>query len=386
MRVIEKYSFELKSKVRLYELTDRVHLFLDGQGLSYRRFYYYLMNLIHSFVNNEPSVKKCPIPCVRAASACPALGSVAHYIPYNPQHDFEKYYFSNIIDSTDCTENDILPYLGRIERTYGIDKADLYYCDVDFFGRTTQCERDFSSAKGYCEKCNIPFDERIFLNDQLFGSMIRIHRSFSGSGMANSLYLSVDAYHDGEYHIAEGYCKAMAELLPEAKPRREQFVYLSDAEKEAIDKISAEEEELLSGCRGFLKSHIPGSDRQNMYPSNYNIAPVLKRLAKANGYDYTFIWNGVYSLKKRMPRGHFMKIITDSDPSHYDTSFTVFFEGLGFSHRLYDVMFTPHSQSELNECAETFFNTMREFEAAYLPVLNALYDETPEWFCGGATW
>ena len=75
-----------------------------------------------------------------------------------------------------------------------------------------------------------------------------------------------------------------------------------------------------------------------------------------------------------------MLLVADSGPSHYDTSFSLNFQGIGYDHRLLVSMQPPTSQEELDACAERVLAVISEWEKVLLPALGAVYPETPGWF------
>ena len=65
MRLIQHDTFLIKSKPPFSEWPGIVHRFLEEQGLSYGKFYYFF---------DEQSLKGCP----RAVKDCPSLGEPVH--------------------------------------------------------------------------------------------------------------------------------------------------------------------------------------------------------------------------------------------------------------------------------------------------------------------
>lgn len=401
MRVINIFSFETANKVKFSELPAIVHRFLDEQGLCSGRFLYYLESFDYKelaqrqkamlgfmdkfqredFDKQIEKYLKYPwgSPCARAVKDCPKLGPVRSLTPPE-KNDLKTLYVSNILDPTDCTEADVAPFYKRIERTYGIGEADLFYCDIDFFGKTIPAVRDTEHIKGIYERYGSEYDESYKLPEQLIGSYIKIDRCNAGIPRWNVLEMSIDILHDGIIMDAKPYREAMAELLPGVKCSSSLAVILSEEEKAAVADAGKKAEPMIRKCRSFLKKRLHGADHQILEMPNYKIAPKLRKLSREHGYDYTFVLNGVFSMKKRLPRGHFLVISTTSGPSHADSTFGLTFTGLGFSHSLGCAMYAPSCQEEFDACAEDFFAAAAEFEKTYAMQLNELYDVTPEWF------
>ena len=194
------------------------------------------------------------------------------------------------------------------------------------------------------------------------------------------LELSIDTLYDSALYDPEPYFNSMAELLPGAKYTTALRVFLTDEEKSEIAPYGKQAAPVIEACSGFLKEKLPSKERQTLSMPNYNIAPILKKLAKRSGYSYSYRQLGFYSLAKRMPRGHYIDLFFTSGPSHYDTSLSIKFKGLGFEHALVCVMETPENQTELDTWLNHVFDVLSEFEKEYVPLLDALYKPTPDWF------
>ena len=158
------------------------------------------------------------------------------------------------------------------------------------------------------------------------------------------------------------------------------MILLNDSDRERIAVKDEEAAPVIEKCRDFLSKRLVSAERQNSRSEGYKIAPKLKKLAKAYGFDYSYESDGCYLLKKRMKRGHYISVSATSGPSRLDTRFGLRFEGLGFRHELTNIMTTPTNQKEFDACSENVFEAVKELEDALSSKLDELYDPTPEWF------
>ena len=364
MRLIQHDTFLIKSKPPFSEWPGIVHRFLEEQGLSYGKFYYFF---------DEQSLKGCP----RAVKDCPSLGEPVH-VNGGSYGFFDTWVLSNIHTPTACTEADLLPLMKKLHRSYGFSDVTLYYLDVDFFGRVIPAERDLTPARQQAEWHNKPLDPTIFLDRQLQGCGITLHRDILGN---NTICMSMDLIRDGELLDPRPYVDAMKTLLPGVRHRSFQEVVLSEEEKADIAARSEAAVPLLERVHSFFEARLPGNQGQNRFPSQYKVAPILKKLSKERGWQYRFLADGVFFMTKTTPRGQTLKLTADSGPSRYDTGFYLDFQGVGYSHRLWTAVYLPTSQEELDRAAEEVFAAAAEFEQS--PLLQELTDHFPEvpgWF------
>ena len=398
MRAIRILYFEVKKSPKFSELPSIVHRYLDSLGLTSGRFIYCLENLdeiadarmnlkrleaeghgkLAERMLLEPRYQKLfsgayKAPIERALKDCPKLGSLKRIPSTEETPMLSRMLVSNAVEETDCTEDDIAPFFKRYERTYGMMNTSFFYYDVDFFGKSIPFIRDRSSLN---QNLFLVSDDAA-LEHQIYGSGIRIRRDALGDV---GLELSIDILHDGELYDPTPYIRAMKELLPTAKCRDRLRVFLSDEEKSEIERLKKQAEPLIAECRSYLEKRLPSKERQTLSMPEYNIAPLLKKLAKRSGYSYKYKPQGLYELKKRLPRGHFLKLDLTSGPSHGDTRLFLSFSGPGFKHRLASVMETPENQQELDAWLSYAFSVLDEFEKNYASKLNSLYNETPLWF------
>ena len=398
MRAIRIYTFDVKKTAKFSALPAIVHEFLEKEGLAAGRFLYCLEAIDHEadarmnlerleregeteyaeMLRSHPHytkllTEKPQSPCERAVKDCPKLGNVKKLPSTIEVPMFNRLQVTNAVEDTGCTEADIAPFFKRFERTYGAMDTSFFYYDVDFFGRSLPFFRDRTKLNPNLFIVN----DDPCLAEQIYGSGIRIGRSALGEIM---LELSIDTLYDSALYDPEPYFNSMAELLPGAKYTTALRVFLTDEEKSEIAPYGKQAAPVIEACSGFLKEKLPSKERQTLSMPNYNIAPILKKLAKRSGYSYSYRQLGFYSLAKRMPRGHYIDLFFTSGPSHYDTSLSVKFKGLGFEHALVYVMETPENQTELDTWLNHVFDVLSEFEKEYVPLLDALYKPTPDWF------
>lgn len=363
MHLIQTDSFYIKSKPPFSEWSQIVHRFLEEQGLSCGKFYYFF---------EEFSQKGCP----RAVKDCPSLGQ-PELVNGRSYGMTDTWVLSNIHTPTACTEADLLPLMKKLHRSYGFSDVTLYYLDVDFFGRVVPTERDLTPARQRAEWHHRPLDPRICLDQQLRGCGFQLHRDILGN---NVLSMSMDLIRDGELLAPAPYVEALKALLPGARHRTIQEVVLSDAEKAEIAARNEAAAPLLERVQAFFAARLPGNQGQNHFPSRYKLAPILKKLSKQYGWHYHFIADGVFTMDKQTEKGQCLRLMADSGPSRYDTGFYLEFQGVGFQHRLWTAVYLPTNQEELDAAAEEVFAAAAEFEKSeLLQSLTAHFPEVPGW-------
>ena len=370
MRVIHTCTFSMSTKTPYSEFPAIARRFLEEQNLVAHRFMYYFDEMICLKSYEETLATG---GCAKAVKDCPALGSIRYINVESTAHEL---FLTNIDKDTGCTEADILPHMNKIHRRYGFRESDLYYYDIDFFGHVIPFEREMSFVKLKSEYLQREVDPALLIYDQLRGSGIRLHRYSTGG---NYISLSIDILHNGIIYDAKPYFDAMKALLPNKNPWVKMDIYLSEAEKQEIASWDKQIAPILEEARSFLAERFPSKDGPYNNPV-YRLAPTLKKLAKQYGYAYKYEGNGFYSIDKRMPRGHILRLWVDSGPSHFNTTYGVIMEGVGFCHRIYFSEHVPRNQAESDACSEAFFSVAAEFEKAFIPKLDAFYEETPDWF------
>lgn len=377
MRVIQTYTFHMSPKMCYSDYPSIAHRFLEEQKLVSHRFLYFFNELIFQKLYEETLATGS---CARAVKDCPALGKI-RFLDGSCYGMAAALFVSNIDMDTGCTEADILPHMKKIHRRYGLSESDLYYYDIDFFHHVIPCERDMTYAESRAEYFQRDLDPALLLQNQPYGSGIRLHRYSTGG---NYISLSIDLLHNGKIHDATAYFDAMKALLPHVHPTVSMQIYLTKEEKRVIASWDKQIAPVLQKSRCFFSERFPTKDRQNNYLSNYTIAPKLKKLAKRYGFLCHYEGFGVYVLDKRTPRGHALRLWVDSGPSHYDTTYHVNIQGIGFCHELCNSMQLPTNQAESDECSEKMLLVLSEFEKTLIPELDPFYAETPNWFVPSA--
>lgn len=350
MRLVQHYTFNIKTKIPFSEWPEIVNRFLPENHLTSHRFLYFFEDLLGFEQTMEDALVHGG--CARILRDCPALGEIRL-----ANNRFDKLWLSNIDQPNDIPESDILPLMKKIHRRYGFSECDLYYFDIDFFGKRTYFARR--------------------MENQPYGSGITLHRDVCGD---NYLKLSVDLLHDGVVMDAAPYFEAMQKLLPKIKATASLEIYLSEEEKQRIEEINQAAAPVLKTCRSFFEERLPFTATQNTFSSNYSVAKPLKKLAKKYGYAYKLVWNGVYALEKRTAKGNVIYLDVDSGPSHYDLGVGVSYQGIGFCHKIGCSNQTPTNQQEADAYLEHVMSIVSEFDNTLLPSLDGRYPETPGWF------
>jgi len=375
MRLVKHYFFNIKTKIPFSELPEIVHRFMSENHLTSHRFLYFFEDILSIYQTKDEALPQSS--CAKILKDCPSLGEIRYHNGRSHNRS-DKLWLSNIDRSDDFPESNLLPLMKKIHRRYGFCESNLYYFDIDFFGKRTCFERDYSIALRMSRTDKIPFDPTLYMECQPYGSGITLHKDACAE---NYLKLSVDLLHDGIVMDATPYYEAMQKLLPQIKATSSLSIYLSEEEKQLIEEINQSAEPVLQNCRDFFANRLSFTSSQNYFPSNYSVAKPLKKLAKKYGYTYKLVWNGgVYSLEKRTAKGNVIYIDVDSGPSHYDLGVGISYQGVGFKHRIGCSNQTPINQQEVDACLEDTLLAVSEFENTLLPELDRLFPETPSWF------
>ncbi len=376
MRIIKYCHFNIGTKIPFSTLPEIVHQYLANLGLKSHRFMYYFSDTVSSDPMLQMVWRKGG--CDKAYKDCPSFGTPR----YLDTEDFgfgsggEKI-LSNIDGQEGCTEDEILPLMKKIHRSYGFTETNLYYFDVDFFHDLLPFWRDFSSAQKHCDHYKKELEPLLFLSQQPKGSGIHLYRDFMGKG---GITISVDVLHDGKVLDATPYFDAMKALLPKICCNETMVAYLTPEEQKDVNERNIQAAPLLNECGAFLKRRLPSNEPDHCIFGNYKIAEKIKSLGKKYGYQYKFLADSLFALTKRTHGGHSFTLLVESGPSRTVISFAFKFQGLGFEHYLYVVSRYPSNQEEFDQCAEQVMAAVTEFEREKLPLLDAFYPETPEWF------
>lgn len=375
MRLVKHYIFDIKTKIPFSEWVEIVHRFLSENGLTSHRFLYFFEDMVNEHETKEEALSR--INCTKIRKDCPSLDEFRCH-DGKSRNLSDRLWSSNIDRSDDFPESNLLPLMKKIHRRYGFCESNLYYFDIDFFGKRTYFERDFSVAIERSQVDKMPFDPTLYIECQPYGSGITLHRDVCAE---NYLELSVDLLHDGVVMDATPYYDAMQKLLPQIKATTSLTIHLTEEEKQRIAEINQSAAPMLQRCHDFFAGRLPSAFAQNALPSHYSVAKPLKKLAKKYGYAYKLVWNGgVYSMEKRTAKGNVIYIEVDSGPSHYDLGVGISYQGIGFQHRMGYSNHTPTNQQEADVYLENVFSVVSEFEGALLMDLDHLFPETPDWF------
>ena len=371
MRLIKKYSFRIGTKIPYAKWSALVHQFLEEQGLTSQSFLYYFDGYPNNGAPIQEQLKTCA--CAKLLKDKPSLGEVRFYNGKRYGRS-DHFFLSNIDGSALASDAVILPLMNKIHRHYGFAGSDLYYFDIDFFGKKTSFERDLS----VCEENGDLFDPLKDLELQPYGSGICLHRDIL---CENELVLSVDILHDGKIFDSAPYAEALRNLLPNIKCEESLEIYLTDEEKRNIESINTEASEILEHCRDYFSKRLKSEGVAYSFCAQYALALPLKRLAKQYGYQYRHLDRScVFSLQKRTQRGHIIYVEVATEPSRYSLGSEVSFCGIGYRHELGGNCRTPRNQEEADICLLDLMEALAEFERMLLPELDRLYPETPDWF------
>lgn len=355
MRVIKEYCFNIGTKLPFAQWPEIVHRFLEENGLTCRRFLYHFSDYVH-----EPEVR--PKACERLQKDCPEIGE-SRLVP-TAVNGLSEWVLTNVDGEGDFREERLLPLMGKIHRSYGFANTALYYCDVDFFGGVIPFEREgeLDSHRWQLHSSGISLCRDAVFNDA-------------------QLILSIDVLRGGQFMDAAPYCEAMQRLLPKIKVKATQKIVLTEAEKRRAEQVNQAAESMLEKCRCFFRERMPENWAQTLDGPHYSLATALKKLGKLHGYTYSVVWTGgTFGLEKRTKRGNALFITADAGPSRTRTDLCVYYQGLGFNHKLAAASFAPTCQAELEAMLGQAMGHAADFERSLLPELDALFPESPAWF------
>lgn len=362
MRVIKKRNYYIRGKIPYSQWPELIHRYMHEQGLTNQKFLYCFSNLTN------------PAGCLRLVKDLPEIGSPREFYE---DGQYREFFLTNIDTDNGCSEAQIMPLMKKIHRSYGLTDCDLYYLDVDFFSDPIPSGRLLKLAERHYHIINKPVNPLYMIDRQPYGSGFHLHRDILSD---NYLSMSVDILHHGVIMDPEPYFSAMEKLLPGIRSNEMLNIYPTDEEQNAFDQNNATAMPAIKRCRDWLDAKLPGVGRQNTFRSNYNLAPKLKKLAKKYGFDYSYSGGGLYTLQHKTEKGHIFQLVADSGPSHYDTSFSMSIQGLGFYFILCAAMFVPTGQQEFDACAERAAEVADVFRKEMLPALDVYWPDTPDWY------
>lgn len=375
MRAIMTRRFYIKTKIPFSEWPTIVHTFLDECNVSCSRYMYFFQDFAGSRKSTDEQSNRCG--CRRILKDLPSLGEI-RYHGYAKYRMSDSFWLSNIDGESSVSEADILPLMKKIHRSYGFADCNLYYYDMDFFGHTIPFERDYSIAEKMCRAKGMDYDPSMLIEAQPYGSGIVLHRDVCGE---NYLDLSVDLLSGGKEYDPEPYFKKMLELLPNIRYTDSTKIYLTSEEKQQFEEVNRHNAPIIRNASDYFDRFISSKESQNRFTSSYSLAPKLKKLSKKYGYQYRKTNdNYCFLIEKRTERGNVLLLCVYTGPSHYDLSFRVSFQGLGFRQILCSCRQIPTDQQEADECLENMFDVFSNFEADLLPELDKCFLPTPVWF------
>lgn len=366
MRIIKKKNYYIRGKIPFSQWPDFIHRYLTEQGLKSQKFLYYFMDFMGLNLSGLSKLMK----------DLPEIGVPREFYE---EDSFHKNILTNIDADTGCSEAQFLPLMKKIHRSYGLTECNLYYLDVDFFSDLIPSQRALDVIEKHYKDAGKPVNPLYLIDQQPYGSGFLLHRDINSQ---NYLSMSVDILHNGIIMDPEPYFSAMDKLLPGIRSSEFLELYPSEEEREAFHQHNQAAQPVIKRCRDWLEEKLRGVDRQNTFSSNYNIAPKLKKLAKRYGFTYLHEGHGIgiYHLENKTENGHRFRLTVDSGPSHYDATFSMTIQGLGFYFILCAARFVPKEQQEFDACADRAAEVADTFRKEMLPLLDVYWPETPDWY------
>ena len=341
MRVIESAEYRIKRKIPFSEWADIVHTFLEAQGLSYKKFYYYFEDLIDAGDKDEYDYAVKKGPCAKILKDCPKLGEIQFH---NETEYTDIIYISNIEKPTMCTEADLLPLMKKIHRNYGFSECNIYFGDINYFDRLVPAEdKPVKSPQMY----------------QVCGSAIQLHKDCQG---LNYIVMSIDILEDENLLDATPYFEAMSKLLPGVRYYKVRRIELSEEEEKIIAEQNKTAIPLVEKCKNYLKERLSMELIQNYDNPKYSCAQALKKCAKGTGFVYESFQPYLYRLNKNTLRNHALTVEVFAGPGHYSVEFEILFKGAAFKHVLGVCSYAPQNQKDLEMFIESLLQILKEFE------------------------
>ena len=370
MRVINYYSFKTGTKFPFSELPSIIHTFFEKSGTAFGAYLYCFKDL--DFMQRDLSRSGCG----RILKDCPRLGKI-RYFEGKKIGIFDEVYLSNIDDCRENLENDLLPLMKKIHRNYGFSDSDIFYYDVNFFGKVLPYGRDLTVVKERYKETDVLPDDHYCLELQPYGSGIHIHRDISGA----SLVLTVDILHDGKMYDPTAYVHTMKELLPGVKCAAGQRVFPDQKDRAETEKSDRAAAALLEEARSAYRYPEPEElfFAQNFSSPKYSLAPKMKKAAKQRGYTYHSEGNFEFVFEKRTGAGPIIQLGALTGPHHCNTDLWLTICGVGYTENIIYRAETPDGQEELDACIDRFFADVDDFEKRFYPELSKIYPTAPDW-------
>lgn len=346
MLAIQKYRFLIGTKIPFSDFPMIAKTFLNQQNLQYDRFLYYF----HDYSDRLSKIMK----------DCPNIGPLRS----EPSNAGEHFYLSNIEENTSCTEEEILSVVPKIHRRYGLIESHLIFQDVDFFSQKIPA---VMQAPG-----NAPH--------RIKGSSITLYRD-SLFPRWTSIDLHIVFYNGVDTYDPTPYFEAMKNLLPGIRYMSGVEYCLTEEEQAFYDQLNQQAIPIVSAaCKFFEK--LPPERKVFGRPDTpkISVAPVLKKLCKQFDFSYIKHDSGTFFIRKRTKNGHAILLVIDVGPCFRAMSFHIDYAGVGFRHHIGSTFRDPYDQADAEDFLLQCFQVLSLAEKEVLPVLDAHYPPTPDWF------
>ncbi len=348
MLAIQTYRFLIGTKLPFSDCPEIVRTFLNQQSLHYDRFLYY-------FQDNYGGLPKI-------MKDCPNIGPMRS----RPVKCGEHLYLSNIEENTGCTEAEIISVVPKIHRRYGLSEAYIIYQDIDFF------EQQIPAV------IRAPYNTPACIK----GSGITLYRD-SAFPRWNSIDLKIVIHSGTSTYDPTPYFEAMKQLLPGVRYKGFVECCLSNEEQTAYDALNQSIVPLVENASNYFEKLLPDCSAPGDATLNapkLSVAPVLKKLSKQFGYTYIKHEYGCFFIRKRTTNGHYILLDIDVGPMFKGVGLLIRYIGAGFEHRLGSTFRYPQDQADLETHLIQVFRILASAEKEVIPVLDACYPPTPDWF------
>ena len=375
MRQIKTYRFFIGTRIPFSQWLDLVHRFMDGQGLRSGRFFYCFEEGLYGTPEENQrrlEARESAGPCAKALRDCPDFGEI------RPDRDGRSLYLSNITTGTSFREETLLPLMKKLHRWYGFSECDLYYADVDFFGRTIPTEQ-------------YPADAAVRYNFLPRGSLIHLHRDILGW---NILELQLDLLEGDRVEDPTLYRDAMCTLLPKIRYEGWTRLYCTEEERKTFEAFAERAIPLERRCRAFFNEKVYAFRRRNEQEGKISVSTVLRKQAKKHGllFEHDKGFDKPYLLSKRVQEGHWLQLSADGPGQpgmviHMGPiGFRLAFQTLGYRCLLLRTQFGPCSNEDLEAFVDHVLTLAERFEQEMFLGLAAVFPPCPDWFTPIPEW
>jgi hypothetical protein len=345
---IQIYRFRIKTKIPYSDWPQIAKAYLEEQGLHYERFLYYFEDVYDA--------------CGKAVKNAPSLGPVREL----DDRGRRMQYLSNIEDGIGCSEEEIMALMPKIHRRYGFWSTHVIFQDIDFFSRKIPA---IIRGPGNVPDC-IKGASIVCFRDSVFAS-------------ENYLDLRIITYDGENTYDPAPYLEAMKRHLPGIK--YESFVgcCMTEAEERAYEVLNREAAPLVERFSGWLGDKLPAIPEKLVYSAEngkLSLVSKLKKLCKQYGYTYVQYISYLFLIRKRTPKGHYLLIDIDTGVYYHQISFVVRFAGVGFRYQIAESSFFQANGGDVDQFLEDCFAALAAAEKEVLPLLDAHFPATPDWF------